>query len=64
MTLPRLICSGWWADKEKTRRVHDHIIVLRDGDKRRSPSHGICAACKETFIANLPTKEDVTHETR
>lgn len=58
MSEPPLVCSGWWADKEKTRRVHDAIVVLRAGDKRRTPSHGICARCKDAFIANLPTKEE------
>jgi len=52
-----LVCSGWWADREKTRRVHDEVRMLRnDGDNDQPPSHGVCLECRTVFIANLPAK--------
>lgn len=55
---PRLICSGWWADREKTRRVHDDVRVLREGPTDEPASHGVCRECRLAFIANIPRKEE------
>mgnify|MGYP001616040709 CR=1 FL=1 len=50
-----LVCSGWWADRTKTARVHDEVRVLRDdGDNDQPSSHGICADCKDAFLDSLP----------
>jgi hypothetical protein len=54
----QLICSGWWADRTKTRRVHDDVRVIHDDGEAGPPSHGICADCREIFLTEFcPPRE-------